>query len=646
MGRLPVNRYEMYRAPPGASIYGAAMPRKLYLDFETYYDKDYSLKKMTPVEYVLDPRFEVTGCAVCIDDSKSVFLTEPQFAKLLTQLDPNDTIAVAHNALFDMLILSLRYNFTPVLMVDTMGMARQQVYYKTGSVSLDSVSKHLGLPDKGKMLTKVIGMRAEDIHAAGLWREYADYAVTDVENCRGIYKALRGGVPRDEWVIMDMVLRCAITPRLTIDEDLLAEHLATVQAEKETLLDRVGLDRDTLNSAERFAQALITLGVEPPRKMSVRTGQLTYAFARSDKAFQELADSDDLDVQMLVAARLGIKSTLEETRTQRFLNIARLEWPEHMAGEQWMPIPLKYSGAHTHRFSGDWSLNMQNLPGRKGTKALRRSLKAPKGHVIVSVDASQIEARLNAWISRQLNLLELFRNRGDPYLDFAQRIYGRPLNKQEHGTERFLGKTCILGLGYGMGHIKFKATVELQAREFDIPLEVDTEQCQHIVRMYRQVYNHIAGSWRALDGMISLMAQDTSMQTFGPDGAVMFMHQHIIVPGTGLRIRYNELEHNGAGWRYKFGREWKTLYGGKFLENIIQHLASDVIKKTAVRVRKLTGHRFVHQIHDELLYIVPESEAEAMKQLVVAEMSRPPVYALDAPLAAEGKIGYNYGEMH
>ena len=620
------------------------MPIKLFIDFETYYDTDYSLRKMTPIEYVLDPRFEMIGCAVAIDDGTPKFLDDKHFRALLARLDPADTIAIAHNALFDMLILVLRYGFEPSLMVDTMGMCRMLKYYRTGRVSLEVMSRELGLPEKGKALAKVIGMRAKDIQAADLWLEFAAYAVGDVVNCRGIFKALRSSVPRDEWLVMDMVIRCAVMPSLVADENLLAEHLAQVQADKQALLDRVGLAPETLQSNDKFAQALITLGVDPPRKTSLKTGKETWAFARSDKDFQALVDDDNPEVQALMAARLGIKSTLEESRTERFLNISRLEWPAKWAGKSWMPIPLKFSGAHTHRFSGDWQLNMQNLPGRKGTKALRRSLRAPPGYAIVAVDASQIEARLNAWISGEQKLLQLFRDKGDPYLDFAMKIYRRQLTKADK-VERFLGKTSILGLGYGMGGAKFFETVRIQSVEQGIEIDMTPWRASEIVYLYRDTYQGIRTSWGKLDALIPLLAREPSFQTFGPGGAVVFLKERIRIPASGLPIHYHNIQNVDGQWRYNFGREVKTLYGGKCLENIIQHLASVVIRQAAVRVYKKTRLRFVHQIHDELLYVVPQSDADWVKDLVVAEMSVEPEWAPGAPLSAEGKIGENYGEM-
>ena len=154
----------------------------IFLDFETYYSKDYSLRKMTPVEYILDPRFEVIGCAIKRGINGAPFwLTGDELAAFFAGLDPKVTCTVTHNALFDMCIVAWRYNFVPRLMVDTLGVARACLGHELKSLSLDSVARHLKLGVKGQALGKVVGMNALAIHQAGLYQELVDYALHDVQ---------------------------------------------------------------------------------------------------------------------------------------------------------------------------------------------------------------------------------------------------------------------------------------------------------------------------------------------------------------------------------------------------------------------------------------------------------------------------------
>lgn len=116
-----------------------------------------------------------------------------------------------------------------------------------------------------------------------------------------------------------------IEPKLELDLELLEAHLIDVRDRKERLLLNLeaGVGKEDLMSNDKFAGLLRGLGVEPPHKISPATGKETYAFAKTDEGFKALQEHDMYEVQALVAARLGNKSTLEETRTQRFIDIAK-----------------------------------------------------------------------------------------------------------------------------------------------------------------------------------------------------------------------------------------------------------------------------------------------------------------------------------
>ena len=432
--------------------------RIVTLDFETYYDREYSLRKMTPVEYILDPRFETNGCAVKWGAAPAAFLDGPAFTRWVTEQDWDNLGVVSHNALFDMCLLAWRYGVVPKLMIDTMGMARAMLSHATGRVSLEVISKHLGLPPKGGTIHQVIGMRAEDIRAAGLWGQYVEYACGDADNAYGIFVALRDKFPMEELLIMDMVLRCGIQPQLLLNRDRLQDHLERVVQDKQVTLAKAMLlgvnDKAQLMSNDQLADLLLSFGVTPPMKISKATGKASYAFAKTDEAFTSLLEHRDIRVQTIVAARLGVKSTIEETRTQKFLSIADLQWPHNPTPLRdvtqtgsWMPIPLRYSGAHTGRLSGDWKLNLQNMPrpkkGDPNSGALRRSLVAPPGHVVMTVDSSQIEARIVACLFGQDDLVQAFERGEDVYSTFASVVYGYPVNKNDNPVERFVGKQCL-----------------------------------------------------------------------------------------------------------------------------------------------------------------------------------------------------------
>ena len=619
--------------------------KTVFIDFETFYSSEFSLRKMTPVEYILDPRFEVIGCAIKIGNEKSFWLAGDELANFFNELDPADTVMVSHNALFDQCIVAWKYNFIPRLMVDTLGVSRALLGHVLKSMALAKVAEYLGIGIKGGTVHKVMGMGRDAIIAAGLYDEYVEYSLNDVDLCAAIYKELVASkkFPLNEIVVMDMVLRCAIQPQLRIDSSVLAQHLATVQAHKENLLSAVSVDKAELMSNDKFAEALRFLGVEPPTKISLVTGKEAYAFSKTDPEFIALEEHDNPAVQALVAARLGFKSTLEETRTQRFLNIANLVWPDHTSAV--MPMPLRYSGAHTHRLSGDWNLNVQNMP-RGGE--LRRALIAPPKHVVLAADASQIEARIVAWLCNEEDLLKQFENGEDVYSKFASKVFKREIDKKKDPTERFIGKTAILGLGYGLGWQKFQKTIKLQSKaQTGKVVELSDEEAKSVVDTYRDTYANIKSVWGSLNKQINILAakDDEEIEHF-EFKSVTIKPGQILLP-SGLHLHYHDLKEETDGWVYTYGGKTKRLYGGALLENITQALARITVMDAAARLRPqlaVHGVQLALQVHDELVYVVPEEIAQVCKQLVLNEMCLRPAWAKSLPLAAEADIGRSYGD--
>ncbi len=209
--------------------------------------------------------------------------------------------------------------------------------------------------------------------------------------------------------------------------------------------------RAKLASNKQFAEILQEFGVKVPTKISPATGKETFALAKGDQGFLDLCDHEDPFIQELCRVRLGTKSTIEESRIERFLGIGARNKGK-------LPIPLKYYGAHTGRWAGSDKVNFQNLPARdKKKKALKNAVIAPQGHQVINCDSSQIEARVLVWVAGQNDVLSWYAEGRDVYCEFASKVYGRTITKEDK-TERAVGKTCILGLGYGTGWAKLQST--------------------------------------------------------------------------------------------------------------------------------------------------------------------------------------------
>ena len=405
----------------------------LCLDFETYYDKDYSLTKMTTEEYIRSPLFEIIGVAVSVNGAEPEWFSGSMDATALwlRKFDWENSMVLAHNAMFDMSILNWQCGgIRPKRIADTLSMARA-LHGTEVRGSLAYLAEHYAVGVKGEEVVKAIGKRRQDFSETEL-TAYAAYCRNDVSLTVDIFKIMADGFVASEMGLIDLTIRMFSEPKLTINSIDLLEHLGNIKADKEKLLDRVGITRKELMSNNKFAEVLRKVGVVPPTKISKTTGKRTHAFAKNDENFKALLSHHNPDVQALVAARLGVKSTLEETRTQRFIGIA---------GRGLMPVPLRYYAAHTGRWGGDDKLNLQNLPR---TSPLKKSILAPEGHVIIDADSSQIEARTLAWLAGEQDLVDAFAYGKDVYRLMAAKIYNTSpaaVSKEQ----RFVGKVTVLG---------------------------------------------------------------------------------------------------------------------------------------------------------------------------------------------------------
>jgi len=414
-----------------------------------------------------------------------------------------------------------------------------------------------------------------------------------------------------------------------LDKEMLSTHLDEVRFFKEQYLKDI--DRETLMSNEKFAGVLKLLGVEPPRKISPTTGKETWAFAKTDEGFKALLEHENEAVQLLAAARLGVKSTIEETRTERFIGIA---------SRGVMPIPLRYYAAHTGRWGGDDKINMQNL-GRNSK--LKHAICAPTGYQIIDCDSSQIEARTLAWLAGQEDLIEAFENGEDVYKIMASAIY---VKAEEDITkdERFVGKTTILGAGYGMGSKKFSS----QLKTFGV--EVEEGEASRIVSVYRQTYPCIPALWKEAAKVLDAIIEDGTCE-FGREGVLYVEGKKGIRLPNGLYIKYPNLrkqtnEDGKDEYVYDTKRGKTTIpnriYGGKVVENVCQALARIIVGEQMLMIAR--KYKVVMTVHDAVACIVPDTEAQSGQEFVEMAMRMRPKWALDLPLNCESGIGKTYGE--
>ena len=619
------------------------------IDFETFYSKDFSLSKMTTESYIRSPEFEVIGVGVKVNKDPTVWYSGSNVKGFLTGLDYSDKAILCHNTAFDGAILSWHYGIKPKLWLDTLSMARP-LHQLTVGGSLKALATYYGLGQKGEEVLQAIGKRRADFSPEELAR-YAEYCKNDVELTYELFKKLSKGFPVSELMVIDQTLRMYTEPVIELDVPVLQQHLAEVQTRKRSLLADMGIGiggeqavRDMLMSNQKFATYLESLGVEPPKKVSLKTGKEAFAFSKTDKGFTDLLEHPDDRVQAAVSARLGVKSTIEETRTEALIGVA---------DRGRLPIMLNYYGAHTGRFSGGDKLNLQNLPAR-GNNSIRRALKPPVGHKIIASDSSQIEARMVAYVAGQEDLVQAFAEGRDVYSEFATEVYGRKITKADK-VERFVGKTCILGLGYGMGAEKFRRTLEIG--QGGISVKIELSEAERIVRLYRQKNHRIVSLWNKCNNALNQMVCGQSGQIVD---WISYDNEGIILPN-GLRIRYPALRQQNNQYVYIADpREyrkavtkrvmtgeveeinWTKIYGGKVTENLVQALARIVVAEQMAAIGQ--HYHVAFQVHDEIIITAPAADTSNAEQLLVRIMSTPPVWAAGLPVACESGIADNYGE--
>ena len=565
-----------------------------------------------------------------VDDGKTEWFsgTKKDTKEFLKQLDWENSVAVAHNAMFDMAILNWHFDIRPRKIVDTLSMARA-IYGTEVGGSLDALVTRFNLGVKGNEVLNALGKRRLDFTPEEM-EAYAGYCVNDTELTYKLFGVLAKDFPMSELNLIDLTIRMFTEPVIELDEARLMSHLQLVQIQKEQLMDKLSHDRETLMSNPKLAELLIDLGVTPPTKISARTGKEAYAFAKSDEGFKALLEHENPYVQAIVAARMGVKSTIEETRTERFISVAK---------RGALPIPLRYYAAHTGRWGGSDKINMQNLP--RGSE-LKFAMLAPRGYKFIDSDLSQIEARTLAWLAEQEDLLMAFERGDDVYKIMASAIYGKPVEDIDK-DERFVGKTTILGCGYGMGAAKFRAQLKTFGK--DLP----QEECERIIEVYRSTYPKIPELWRAASKALDSMVNNQS-SPIGRAGAVMVEGTAGIRLPNGLYLKYpnlrkvtNEEGRTEMVYATKRGRSTidNRIYGGKAIENICQALARIVIGEQLLRVAK--KYKVAMTVHDAIGCIVPEAEEQTGKEFVEMVMKVRPKWAQDLPLDCEAFTGDSYG---
>jgi len=606
------------------------------LDFETYFDDAYTLKKLTTENYVRDPRFTVLGCAVKHPNTPAKWFDRRQFEEGAKTINWSETTVLAHHAHFDGLILSHHYGIKPRYWLDTLSMARMMLGNHL-HVGLDALASHFKLQAKHVPYEKFKGLHWHQL-SPDVQAEIAGGACHDIELTWEIFRQLMTmGFPREELDMIDLTVRMFTEPAVIGDIDLLADIWESEAKKKYDALNELNLDQKTVNSIEGFADLLRAEGIEPDTKEG-KNGPI-YAFSKRDQFMVDLLESDDPRLSALAAARLNLRSSLLQTRAER--------WGT-MATRGPMCVYLCYCGAHTTRWSGGDKTNFQNatrvdVDNPKTASPLRTSLCAPDGCKFAIIDLSQIERRITAWLAGEWEYLKIFERGEDPYIGTASRFYGRTLDPKVDKEERQVGKVLELQCQYGSGGAKIVSTLR------GAGIHITQDQGVEARDAFRAEHPLNVQLWRTAEKYLTFLANGVESE-WGP---MQIRDQRIWLPN-GAPLIYETLEYHIpaqsddakdlAGWRLQLRTGWTKMYGGKLVENVVQALARVVFSQAVGRCVKL-GYRLVLQSHDEGVFLVPDDhEAEANLSQLVNEFRRIPSWLPGIPLDAEGILGDRYAK--
>jgi DNA polymerase bacteriophage-type len=656
-------------------------------------DGPYTLSKMTTEAYIRDQRFKAFGfCVHEFGSSDAVeWYSHEELPALWASYDWSETAVLAHNSMFDVGIMSMVYGVKPCFILDSLSMARALFGVEVGN-SLAKLATRYGLPDKGNAVHSTNGL--EELTPL-IERELAAYCKHDVFLCEEIYARLVNGIlgtaarvelsrpyPTKELRLISTTLKMFTEPELLLDVPMLQKAMGEDNARLALALQRAGMEEATLASNIKFAAALEALGVSAPMKKSKTTGLPALALAKSDALFQAMLNGDNEDVAMLCEARLRVKSTLERTRAQRFIDIA---------ANGALPVPLKYYGAETGRWSATGSVNLQNM---KRGSFLRKSIMAPKGFMLCVGDLSQIEPRVLAWLSDYEDMLDIFRSGEDAYATFGAQMFNMPgMTKESHGLLRQSAKSALLGAGFQMGWAsfaaqllvgflgappvlyskadakqlgvtqanvdKFLANEDYVKRMLEIPhictekeLLVHCLAAKAIIDKYRSTAHPVTSFWELLSGLIQKSLIDGKEVTHK---CLTFRKEEIVLPN-GMSLKYPNLRMQAeinpetkkptGKTQYVYGLEGtpaQKLYAGRICNNVTQATARIVMSDALLRIER--RYPIKGAVHDEGIMLVPEAGAGEARDWIYAQMVQEPKWMQGIPLDADVDTGTRYGDV-
>lgn len=304
--------------------------------------------------------------------------------------------------------------------------------------------------------------------------------------------------------------------------------------------------------------------------------------------------------------------------------------------------------------SGDYSLMdmLYSNPVSALSECIRGVVIAPKGRKLLVADYASIEARVLMWAAGQHDAVKMFQQKKDIYVDMARVIYKNPAITKKNFDERLVGKHTVLGCGFQMGAVKFKAT----CKKFGV--KVSTELSEDAITAYREKYKQVVSFWADMERAAMYTVRTKKACHCGPvtyyiKGKFLYCR---LPSGRSLAYYYPGIEDKEMPWGknkkslYYFTVDSETkdfkktfTYGGKLTENAIQAIARDIMASAMIRLEK-EGFPVILSVHDEIVCETPIETEDYVHTIdeMLDIMCDVPSWANGCPIDAEGWEGYRY----
>lgn len=630
----------------------------ILLDLETKSEID--LTKTNPWVYSEHPSTDVIVLAYKIEGQDQVFTWFP--GDPVPKEFKTNMLFIAHNVQFEYSIfanvLCKKYGFPETMLnldrwIDTVPMCRCHGVPGNLEKATQMLQADETKMSEGKMLIRKFSKPKSVKDGVATWHEttkeefdlFVDYCKQDVRATEFVYNTFKNS---SNWQHEKPLIDLDLWQNMTgLPVDVKSCNM---------IIDKVA------EATKKAEEKAAIFGVNPRSPKQILdwlsdNKNINLPDVRQDTINKRLQTETDKEVIELLTLRLF----MSRSSVKKFEALQnRTDSTDHI--RQW----ILYHGAHTGRWSGS-GFQPHNMPRSKTSvkdievilkdfrndkidfwdimnqakKVLPGMIKAEKGKSFIIGDFAAIEARVLAWMAGQQKLIKIFQTTGKVYEDMAAKLYNcKSSDIGKDSKERQLGKTVILGCGYGIGFRKFTETCLSQG------IKLNQGQAKKAVETYRSSYPEIPEFWNAAQTCF-IKAVKNQGQEFKTNGCMLLAQpgRLTIELPSGRKLYYYKIQYS------KRHNEWshldfrtnarKRIYGGLLVENIVQAVARDIMAHCMLEL-KYAGLSPLLHVHDEAVCYENKEEIKAKQKIFDKIMNTPPDWFKDFPLVTESEVCARY----